>query len=39
MYLKTAVRVANGVDSDQVSQNAATGMGLHYLLRPICPNT
>ena len=36
MCLKT---VANSVDPDQTPQSAASEMGLHCLLRPVCPNT
>ena len=31
--------VANSADPDQTPQNAASDLGLHCLLRPVCPNT
>ena len=31
--------VANSVDPDQMLPAAASDLGLHYLLRPVCPNT
>ena len=31
--------VANSVDLAQTPQNAASDLGLHYLLRPVCPIT
>ena len=31
--------MGNSVDPDQMLQNAASDLGLHYLQRPICPNT
>ena len=31
--------VANPVDSDQTSHFVASDLGLHWLLRPVCPNT
>ena len=30
--------MANSVDPDQTPQNAASDLGLHGLLRPVCPN-
>ena len=30
--------MANSVDPDQMLQNAASDLGLHCLLRPVCPN-
>ena len=36
---KTAGWVASSVDPDQMPQNAASDLGLHCLLRPVCPNT
>ena len=33
------VGVANSVDSDQTMHSVASDLGLHCLLRPICPNT
>ena len=38
MCLKFAVSVANSVDPDQTPRSAASDLGLHYLLRPVCPN-
>ena len=31
--------MANSVDTDQTPHSAASDLGLHYLLRPICLNT
>ena len=31
--------MANSVDPDQVPQNVASDLGLHCLLRPVCPST
>ena len=28
----------HSVDPDQMSQNVASDLGLHCLLRPVCPN-
>ena len=36
---KIAGWVANRVDPDQMLHSAASDLGLHCLLRPICPNT
>ena len=30
--------MANSVDPDQMLQNVASDLDLHYLLRPVCPN-
>ena len=30
--------MANSVDPDQTPRSAASDLGLHCLLRPICPN-
>ena len=35
----TAGWVANNVDTDQTPRSAASDLGLHCLLRPVCPNT
>ena len=37
--LKTAGWVANSVDPDQTPRNAASDLGLHCLLEPVCSNT
>ena len=37
--LQIAGWVANSEDPDETPQNAASHLGLHCLLRPICPNT
>ena len=29
----------NSVDQDQMPQNVASDLGVHFLLRPFCPNT
>ena len=34
-----AGRLSNSVDSDQPPQNAASDLGLHRLLKSVCPNT
>ena len=34
-----AVCMANSVDPDQMLHTAASDLGLHYLQKPICPNT
>ena len=39
MCLKSAGCVANSVDPDQMLQHAASDLGLHCLLMPVCPNT
>ena len=41
MRLKTAGKVANSVDPDEIPQNVAYAAhpGLHCLLRAVCPNT
>ena len=39
MCIATAGLVTNIVDPDQTPQNAASDLGLHCLLRPVCPNT
>ena len=31
--------MANSVDPDQMPHNVASDLGLHCLLRPVCPNT
>ena len=31
--------MARSVDSDETPRSAASHLGLHYLLRPACPNT
>ena len=36
---KIAGLVANSVDPDQTPRSAASDLGLHCLLRPVCPNT
>ena len=36
---KSAQCVANTADPDQMLQNAASDLGLHCLLRPVCPST
>ena len=36
---KIAGGVANSVDPDEMSHSAASQLGLHSLLRPVCPNT
>ena len=38
MCLKVAGLVANSVDTDQTPHEAASDLGLHYLLRPACLN-
>ena len=38
MCLITVGWVANSVDPDQTPRSAASDLGLHYLLRPVCPN-
>ena len=39
MCLKIAVWVAISVDPDETPCSAASHLGLHCLLRPVCPNT
>ena len=39
LCLKIAGWVANSVDSDETPPSAASHLGLHCLLRPVCPNT
>ena len=39
LCLKIAGRVANNVDPDDTPRFAASHLGLHCLLRPVCPNT
>ena len=39
LCLKIAGWVANSVDSDEMPHSAASHLGLHCLLRPVCPNT
>ena len=36
---KIAGLVANAVDSDEMPHSAASHLGLHCLLRPVCVNT
>ena len=36
---KIAGQVANSVDPDQTPRSVASVLGLHCLLRPVCPNT
>ena len=31
--------MANNVEPDEVPRSAASHLGLHCLLRPVCPNT
>ena len=38
MCLKYCWKVANSVDPDQTPHIVASDLGLHCLLRPICPN-
>ena len=38
MHPKDADGMANSVDPDQTASKQS-GLGLHCLLRPICPNT
>ena len=37
--LNTTRSVANSVDSIQMLHSAAADLSLHFLLRPVCPNT
>ena len=39
LCLKIAVWVANIVDPDETPRSAASHLGLHCLLRPVCLNT
>ena len=39
LCLKIAKWVANSVDPDEMPCSAASHLGLHCLLRPVCPNT
>ena len=39
MCLKIAGLVANSIDPDEMPHSAASHLGLHCLLRPVCPNT
>ena len=39
MCLKTAEWMANSIVSDQTQQKAVFDLGLHCLIRPICPDT
>ena len=39
MCLKFAGWVANSVDPDEMLHSAASHLGLHFLLRPVCPDT
>ena len=39
LCLKIAGWVANSVDPDVMPYSAASHLGLHHLLRPVCPNT
>ena len=39
LCLKIAGWVANSVDPDEMLHSAASHLGLHCLLRPLCPNT
>ena len=39
VYKKNAVLVANRVDPDETPRSVASHLGLHFLLRPVCPNT
>ena len=39
MCLKISGWVANSVDPDEMPRSAASHLGLHCLLRPVCPNT
>ena len=37
MPVKAAGWTANNVDPDQMPHSVASDLGLHYLLRPVCP--
>ena len=39
LYLKLLGEWQNRVDPDQMPHSAASDLGLHCLLRPVCPNT
>ena len=39
MHPKDADGMANSIDPDQLLLQKQSGLGLHCLLRPICPNT
>ena len=39
MHPKDADGMANSVDPDQTAPKKQSDLGLHCLLRPICPNT
>ena len=39
LCLKIAGWVANSVDPDEMPHYVASHLGLHNLLRPVCPNT
>ena len=39
MHPKDADGMANSVDPDQTASSEQSDLGLHCLLRPICPNT
>ena len=39
LYLKIAGCVANSADPDETLHSMASYLGLHCLLRPVCPNT
>ena len=39
MHPKDAYGMANSVDPDQTLLQKQSDLGLHCLLRPICPNT
>ena len=39
LCLKIARQVANSVDTDEMLHSAASHLGLHSLLRPVCPNS
>ena len=39
MYLKIFGGVAKDVDPDEMTHSVVSDLGLHCLLRPVCPNT
>ena len=39
MRIKYFCMYGNSVDPDQTPRSAASDLGLHCMLRPICPNT
>ena len=39
IWLNIAGCVAKSIDFDQMPRSAVSGLGLHCLLRPVCPNT